>query len=184
MFCCGPPALEFKSVRAQLNFGRRGEQAISECAAAFTSYSTACWAGLSLTRQLKFKLALGLVKLCAECWFRLVHYYRQPKFDVLDICSGDHNTTHVTSQCQQILDKKQRCTSCVDHFANTWFQRLLSPSHGERAFRSLSSVASIVRVCSVKCEKNICSAKSARQVGGGGERPHARGSQREHIKSF
>ena len=126
-----PETVEARADAKQKNLGiisgRRGEQAVRECFAMMKSYSTGAWAEVALPRHRKHALGCSLVRLITDAWWRLVFYYRQPKFEVFAACALEHQDQTLAAQiCTPLEQRGVACHMCLDRFARIWIARLSS----------------------------------------------------------
>ena len=101
----------------------------------------------------------GGVDQCTPIRWRLVFYYKQPKFQELEAAApSEYNEPIVENVCKPSRDKIINCSRCVCPFALKWTNRLLDHRLPIRcrAYRSLSNIVPAVRCCSVKVEKTLC----------------------------
>ena len=73
-----------------------------------------------MTGAEKFNLGCGMLELIAKAHMRLVVYYEQPKFQVLQSVSQEYNEVHIANVCRPILEKAKTCGACVDRFSRIW----------------------------------------------------------------
>ena len=80
-----------------------------------------------MPRQRKHELGCSLVRLITDAWWRLVFYYRQPKFELFEACALDHqDQTLATQVCTPLEQRGAGCPMCLDRFARVWIRRLSS----------------------------------------------------------
>eukprot|EP00959_Pyramimonas_sp_CCMP1952_P385423 8077579-Pyramimonas_sp.AAC.1 len=91
----------------------------------------------------------------ADCYYRVVFKFEQPKFMLFGICNhGVFDMGVIRNVCWPLRDKRMECDCCTDeYFTDVWVERLLGADVvAKRAWRSLCGLLTILKISSIKCE--------------------------------
>ncbi|CAK0897756.1 unnamed protein product, partial [Prorocentrum cordatum] len=135
--------------------GSRGRKVIISQAAAVRDFGHAMWDDIrrSCTRQGLFELCLLLLRSMGVAWRRLVHYFGQPKFQLLQVCGDLVTDLEIDRIVAPLREKKARCEKCLDPFTDVWLSRLCDEECRLKAQEALRLQIASTPVSSVAVEK-------------------------------
>ena len=142
---------------AEVFSGRKGRDVVAAYTRMVQDFDDAGWDSCSLTPTEKQAFCPGLLDTMCDAEQRLVHYYRQPKFQIFASCNaGEFSSTLVNRVCNPIAQKAEACPKCVDAaFSKPWAVRLLNANSPRRlrAHRMLCGMLIAIDNNTTKCER-------------------------------
>ena len=159
--------VEALKVNLKIYDGSAGYDVVDKYGSLLDDFQAEGWCGLSCSRALQDDVGSGLLLTVCEAFWRLVFYYLQPRFFLLEVaaeCSDDIDA-RIEKVVRPLQEKADRCRLCVDrHFSQIWLKRLQDPRRRVRhnARDVLATVAAVASPNSGPAERRHLHGQEAR----------------------
>jgi len=135
--------------------GTRGQDLVDQVLRLCRSYQEPEWVYLTLSSSDLHSTSLQLISGMADAKQRLVWYFKQGRFEILQVAkSVVYNAALVRQVTEPLRFRGEQCSRCVEHFTKVWIKRLEDNDEAKaaKAHTAVGEMTALMAVCGAKVE--------------------------------